>query len=55
MYYPPKGSWERISPQEAGFDPGKLQLAVNHALESEIKNPDGTVWFRDLGKQLILR
>ena len=35
QYYPGAGSWERRTPQESGFDPAKLQAAVDYAKTSE--------------------
>jgi CubicO group peptidase (beta-lactamase class C family) len=34
-YYPPRGEWARVSPQEAGFDPGKLAEATAFAEANE--------------------
>ncbi|MCC5981544.1 MAG: serine hydrolase [Oceanicaulis sp.] len=39
-YFPPAGAehWERVSPQEAGFDPQALQEAIDFAVERETRN-----------------
>ena len=34
-YYPPRGDWARVSPAEAGFDPGRLAEAVGFAEANE--------------------
>ena len=34
-YFPPKGDWATISPAEAGFDPAKLDRAVQFSLDNE--------------------
>ena len=34
-YYPPKGEWERKSPESIGFDKDRLSSAVQFALENE--------------------
>jgi len=38
-YYPEKDNWQEVPPQECGFDPEKLEDAVQYAVESEIKWP----------------
>lgn len=39
LYYPPSGSWERRSAQEAGFDPSALVAAIDLAVAGESKAP----------------
>lgn len=34
-YFPPRGSWERRAPADAGFDPARLAEAVRFAIASE--------------------
>ena len=34
-YFPPRGDWARVSPAEAGFDPGRLAEAVGFAEANE--------------------
>jgi len=39
-YYPGKwGDWESRPPEELGFDPARLQQAIDSAIESETKRP----------------
>jgi CubicO group peptidase (beta-lactamase class C family) len=35
QYYPSKNNWERRTPEQAGFDPAKLQAAVDYAKASD--------------------
>lgn len=45
LYIPPAGAdWDRATPQDAGFDAGKLTEAVDYARSVE------TLWTRDLGR-----
>ena len=44
IYFPPKNAWEHASPEQAGFDPGRLQAAIEHAKSVE------TLWTRDLNR-----
>jgi CubicO group peptidase (beta-lactamase class C family) len=37
--YFPDADWQRKSPAEAGFDPKRLQAAIDHAIASEMPNP----------------
>jgi CubicO group peptidase (beta-lactamase class C family) len=37
--YFPDADWQRKSPAESGFDPGRLQIAIDHAIASEMPNP----------------
>jgi CubicO group peptidase (beta-lactamase class C family) len=34
-YFPPRGSWEKKTPAELGFDPAKLQAAIAFAVANE--------------------
>src|SRR5688572_4994128 len=34
-YYPPANEWARRAPEQSGFDPAKLQAAVDYAKTSE--------------------
>jgi len=34
-YFPPRGSWDRRSPAELGFDPGRLQAAIDFSVANE--------------------
>lgn len=51
-YVPPAGdAWETITPEEGGFDPAKLQAAVDFAIANETRFPpalDGKADARDL-------
>ena len=38
-YFPPAEDWARREPSEAGFDPARLEAAVQYAIESEIDLP----------------
>src|SRR3954467_1858329 len=38
VYYP-GAEWQHKTPAEAGFDPAKLQDAIQFAIASEVKNP----------------
>ena len=38
-YFPPSGSWERRTPEQAKLDPTKLKEAVDFAIASESKTP----------------
>lgn len=38
-YIPPKGSWQTHAPQAEGFDPAKLQAAIDFAIANETKFP----------------
>ncbi|MEO7659687.1 MAG: serine hydrolase, partial [Pyrinomonadaceae bacterium] len=38
-YFPPAGEWERRTPEQAKFDPGKLKEAIDFAIASEAKGP----------------
>jgi CubicO group peptidase (beta-lactamase class C family) len=38
-YFPPRGEWARSTPAQAGFDPQRLQEAVDFALAHEAKEP----------------
>ena len=38
-YVPPKGSWRTHTPQEEGFDPARLQAAIDFAVANEPKFP----------------
>jgi len=41
-YFPPQGdeAWERIAPEQAGFDAEALQDAVAFAIENETRHAD---------------
>jgi len=51
-YFPPPGTaWETISPTEAGFEPARLQVAIDFAIEHETAfdwDEEGTFDARDL-------
>ena len=38
-YFPPAGSWDRLSPADAGFDPAALEAAITSAIATEIDWP----------------
>jgi CubicO group peptidase (beta-lactamase class C family) len=38
-YFPDRNEWQRRSPADAGFDPAKLDAAVQYAITSESPNP----------------
>lgn len=38
-YFPPAGEWERRTPEQAKFDPEKLQEAVGFAINNESRTP----------------
>ncbi len=38
-YFPPAGSWDRLSPADAGFDPAALEAAIASAIATEIDWP----------------
>ena len=38
-YFPPPGSWERRTPEQARIDPAKLKEAIDFAIASESKLP----------------
>jgi len=38
-YYPPRGDWARTTPAQAGFDPKRLQEAVDYAIAHEAREP----------------
>ena len=38
-YVPPKGSWAVHTPQSEGFDPAKLQAAIDFAVANETRFP----------------
>ena len=40
-YVPPKGSWAVHTPQSEGFDPAKLQVAIDFAVANETRFPPG--------------
>ncbi|MBL6938472.1 MAG: serine hydrolase [Alphaproteobacteria bacterium] len=40
-YVPPKGSWATHTPASEGFDPAKLQIAIDFAVASETRFPPG--------------
>lgn len=42
IYFPPKGDWQRVSPEQVGMDAERLQAAVAHAQSVE------TLWSHDL-------
>ncbi len=44
VYFPPKDTWERVAPEHAGFNPERLQSAIEHAKHIE------TLWTRDLNR-----
>jgi CubicO group peptidase (beta-lactamase class C family) len=44
LYFPPKDAWEQVSPEQAGFDPDRLQAAIEHAQSVE------TLWPHDLNR-----
>ena len=37
--YFPGADWQRRTPAEAGFDPKRLQAAIDHAVAAEMPNP----------------
>ena len=51
VYFPPKGDWRRVSPEQVGLHPERLQAAAAHAQSVE------TLWTRDLkrpdGEELL--
>ena len=38
-YFPPRGDWARATPAQSGFDPKRLQEAVDYAAAHEAKEP----------------
>ncbi|MBS0469849.1 MAG: serine hydrolase [Proteobacteria bacterium] len=57
-YFPPKGHWATHTPQAEGFDPAKLQLAIDYAIAHESKlSPalDGVIDQRDLSITIPLQ
>jgi CubicO group peptidase (beta-lactamase class C family) len=38
-YFPPAGSWDRLSPADAGFDPAALEATIASAIATEIDWP----------------
>jgi CubicO group peptidase (beta-lactamase class C family) len=40
-YFPPKGQWQTHTPAAEGFDPAKLQAAIDFAVANETKFPPG--------------
>lgn len=38
-YFPPRGDWQRASPEQAGFDPQRLAAAIAFAQQHEAKEP----------------
>lgn len=46
VYFPPKGDWQRVSPEQVGMDAERLQAAVAHAQSVE------TLWSRDLERPI---
>ncbi len=38
-YFPPRGDWERRSPEQAGMDPARLQQAIDFSLAHESPGP----------------
>jgi CubicO group peptidase (beta-lactamase class C family) len=57
-YFPPKGHWDTHTPEPEGFDPAKLQLAVDFAIAHETKlSPglDGVIDQRDLSLTIPLQ
>lgn len=42
VYFPPKGDWQRVSPDQVGLHPERLQAAVDYAQSVE------TLWTRSL-------
>jgi CubicO group peptidase (beta-lactamase class C family) len=38
-YFPPSGTWERRTPEQAKFDPVKLKEAIDFAIASEARGP----------------
>ncbi len=39
LYFPPAGSWDRRTPEQAKLDPVKLKVAIEFAIASEAKAP----------------
>ncbi|MBV9045538.1 MAG: serine hydrolase [Alphaproteobacteria bacterium] len=54
-YFPPKGSWATHAPEAEGFDPAKLQAAIDFAKASETKFPSAAVDSRDLSLVIPLQ
>ena len=40
-YFPPKGAWATHTPAAEGFDPAKLQAAIDFAVANETRFPPG--------------
>ena len=40
-YFPPKDQWQTHTPQAEGFDPAKLQAAIDFAVANETRFPPG--------------
>jgi len=40
-YFPPKGAWQTHAPEAEGFDPARLQAAIDFAVASETRFPPG--------------
>ncbi len=38
-YVPPRGDWENVAPELAGFDPGRLQAAIDYARSVAVTAP----------------
>ena len=38
-YFPPRGDWERRSPEQLDIDPGRLELAIEFSIASESSAP----------------
>lgn len=38
-YFPPRGDWQRVAPEQAGFDPKRLAAAIAFAQAHEAKEP----------------
>ncbi len=38
-YFPPRGTWEKKAPAELGFDPAKLQAAIDFSIAHENPSP----------------